>query len=211
MSDIAKTLHLALAPFQVLAAYQDRLRNFIDNSVRRVPEDKRMSPAPQILGPVVEGIRYEPEGTEIDEMFSYLLSCSMDRDRVHEAHPSFPIIIRQISSDEAKILSLIESSQFNFVWSRDYDDTKKLFVGERKIEVDDLPKENLIFPENVLFYFEHLDKLGLAGIFQEGNQEPIMESDPRRQSGIRVRSVYRLTDFGKKFVKSCTRNSPQEE
>ena len=31
VSDIIKAIHLALAPFQFLGAYQDRLRNFIDN------------------------------------------------------------------------------------------------------------------------------------------------------------------------------------
>ena len=59
VTDIVKVIQLALAPLQFLAAYQDRLRNFIDKSVRRVPEQKRVSPAPQILGPIIEGIRYE--------------------------------------------------------------------------------------------------------------------------------------------------------
>ena len=72
LTDIIKTIELALAPLQFAGAYQDRLRAFIDKSIRRVPEQKRVSPAPQILGPIIEGIRYEPEDTPIDEMFSQL-------------------------------------------------------------------------------------------------------------------------------------------
>jgi len=72
-SDLLKVIQLALAPVQLIAAVQDRYRNFLDQSVRRVPQDQRIAPAPQILGPVLEGIRYEPEGTSIDEMFSQLL------------------------------------------------------------------------------------------------------------------------------------------
>src|SRR5581483_10409542 len=102
-ADIVKVIQLALAPFQVLAAYQDRLRNFLDKAVRRIPDSNRVSPAPQILGPIIEGIRYEPEGTPVDEMFSQLLSRSMDKERMDEAHPAYPILIRQLSSDEAKI------------------------------------------------------------------------------------------------------------
>jgi hypothetical protein len=44
LTDIVKTIQLALAPFQFLGASQDRLRAFIDRSVRRVPN--RVSPAP---------------------------------------------------------------------------------------------------------------------------------------------------------------------
>lgn len=76
--DLFKVLQLALAPIQYFAALQDRYRRFLDASVRRVPEERRIAPAPQILGPVLEGIRYEPEESPIEEMFSQLLSRSMD-------------------------------------------------------------------------------------------------------------------------------------
>ena len=83
LEDIVKTIQLALAPFQLAGALQDRLRSFIDQSVRAVPEENRVSPAPQILGPIIEGIRYEPADTPVDEMFSRLLSCSMNTAQYH--------------------------------------------------------------------------------------------------------------------------------
>lgn len=52
--DLTKTLRLAL-----VTALQDRVENFIRKSVRNVPEDRRVAPAPQIIGPVLEEIRYE--------------------------------------------------------------------------------------------------------------------------------------------------------
>jgi hypothetical protein len=76
LQDIVKTIQLALVPFQVAGALQDRLRGFIDRSVRAVPEKNRVSPPPQLLGPIIESIRYEPEGTALDEMFSKLLSAA---------------------------------------------------------------------------------------------------------------------------------------
>ena len=109
-ADILKTLQLALAPVQLLGALQDRYRAFLDKSVRRVPRGDQISPAPQILGPVIESLRYEPEGTPIDEMFSQLLSSTMDRKRAHLAHPSYPYLIKQLSSDEANILFLLADS-----------------------------------------------------------------------------------------------------
>lgn len=201
--DIAKAIHLALAPLQFLAAYQDRLRHFIDTSVRRVPKDKQVSPAPQILGPVVEGIRYEPEGTPIDEMFSQLLSRAIDNDRVHEAHPAFPIIIKQLSSDEAKILVALKSAGYEYIYTSNYERKTNLFYG-RNVEADKLPRDGLVYPDNVPFYMDHLHQLGLAGIYQLGNQEPLMSGEPRVQTGVRVKSEYRLSELGVRFVKACT-------
>jgi len=208
LEDLTKVVHLALAPIQYLGALQDRYRHFIDTSVRRVPEDRRISPAPQIVGPILEGIRYEPEGTPIDGMFSELLSKSMDRQHVNEAHPAFPTIIKQLSSDEAKILKSLLRANYDFVYCRDYDDKVRLFSGH-KVEVDDLPRAALSFPDNVSFYFEHMNHLGLAGIFQIGNQEPLFAETERRQTGVRIRSKYRLTDFGRRFTTACIQSQSQ--
>jgi hypothetical protein len=103
-------------------------------------------------------------------MFSELLSRSMDHDRVHEAHPSYPIIIKQLSADEARILASLHGNTFDYVWTREFDDQQKVFVGQNNVEVDKLPREGLAFPDNIQFYFEHLNQLGVAGIFQIGNQ-----------------------------------------
>ena len=66
------------------------------------------------------------------------------------------------------------------------------FYGHRKVEVDRLPRDDLSFPENVPFYnyLEHLNQLGLAGIFQVGNQEPLFGGESKVQVGIRSR--YRM-------------------
>jgi hypothetical protein len=198
-ADIIKTLQLALAPIQALAALQDRYRSFLDRSLRRVPETNQISPAPQILGPVIEALRYEPEGTPIDEMFSHLLSSTMDRTRAHLAHPSYPYVIKQLSSDEAKVLTrLAKSGTYKFV--------QTLVLREHRfypetIEVDEFPRDDLTFPENVRFYMQRLFQLGIAGIF-ETDREPTLNSDGR-QSGERIRYVYRLTELGIHFMEAC--------
>jgi hypothetical protein len=204
LSDVVKVIQLALAPLQFAAAYQDRLRGFIDKSVRRVPEENRVAPPPQILGPVMEGIRYEPEGTPIDEMFSELLSRSMDSERAKEAHPAFPILIKQLSADEAKILNELFSESFSYVYTRDYDSELRILSPQTTIDVDELPREGLVFPENVPFYMEHLTQLGLAGIYQVGNQKSIYAvSEPRKQVGVWVQNECRLTEMGRRFVQAC--------
>jgi hypothetical protein len=187
LADIVKTLRLALVPFQLTGAAQDRIANFIERAVKRVPVKNRIPPVPQILGPSLEGIRYENADSPIDQMFSELLSRSMDSSRVDEAHPAYPVIIKQLSPDEARILTLLKGRTYRHVHTRDYDTKVNLFVGPLKI-VDDLPRESLTFPKRVGFYMEHLDRLGLAGVYQEGNQEPLYERAGRLALG-RSRSI----------------------
>ena len=202
LQDVVKTIQLALAPLQFAGAYQDRLRAFIDRSVRAVPDSRQIPPPPQILGPIVEGIRYEPEGTPIDEMFSRLLSSSMDSERLDKAHPAFPAIIRQLSADEARILVNLKGRSFDFIHTQPLDRGTNLF-GASTIELDALPREGLAYPGLVSFYLQHLNQLGLAGIFQAGNQEPLFDAQ-RQQNGVRIRAKYRLMEFGAAFVDACT-------
>jgi Abortive infection alpha len=204
LADVLKTIQLALAPIQIAGAFQDRLRNFIDSSIRRVPDADRVAPAPQILGPVLEGIRYEPEGTPVDEMFSELLSRSMDRDRVNEAHPAYPYLIKQLSSDEAKVLRILDGETFALVYGWGWDDKRQNIQGARHVEFDDFPRAGLSFPTNLSFYMEHLNQLGLAVIEQTGEQERVTNSD-NVIVAIRIHSVYRLTNLGSRFMRACSK------
>jgi hypothetical protein len=142
-----------------------------------------VAPPPQILGPVLESIRYEPEGTPIGEMFSELLSRSMDEERQGEARPSYPILIRQLSSDEAKLLLLLSEQHYDYVYTAKFDQTTKLFSARHDVEVDTLPREGLSYPERVSFYFPFAD----AGLQHsvEGHRRGLSPS-PSRWQGERI-------------------------
>jgi len=197
VTDLIKTFRLVLAPIQFTAAWQDRLSRFIDHSVRQIPEDKRIAPPPQILGPVLEGIRYEPEGTPIDEMFSELLSRSMDMTRVDEAHPAYPQLIRQLSSDEAILLRYLQGERIS--WER-----KAKVEGDGKAAFSYVPvADSLGAPHNLNFYAQHLEILGLA-LFHRS----LMNSEDAHGPG---EFKLWLTNFGEHFVRACLRVSPSSD
>ncbi|MES5044543.1 Abi-alpha family protein [Rhizobium nepotum] len=209
-ADIAKTILLVLAPLQLTGALQDRFRAFLDRSVRNVPEERRLPPPPQILGPVLEGIRYEPSDSSITEMFSVLLSTSIDKNKVSEAHPAFPQIIKQLSSDEAHLLKSMwlilqkDDRSFRQQFTRDYDHTTNTFHGMH-IEIDEIPRNGLIFPENIEFYGQHLYALGIAAFFDSANQDPIFANGRQNpQTGIRIYKEFRLTDVGRRFMSAVS-------
>lgn len=206
VEDIAKTLRLALAPIQITAALQDRLSQFLNRSVRRVPEERRVAPAPQILGPVIEGIRYEPEGTAISEMFSQLLSRSIDKERLGEAHPAFPAIIRQLSSDEARVLAQLQrfvASKINykFMFTRDWDATELIWSEAKEIDPGEFPLQILDFPSNLFFYIDHLASLGLAEN-QGLKSTPLFARSGGLQTGSRYINRVYLSDLGRRFMRA---------
>ena len=204
--DLLKVIQLAVAPVQYVAALQDRYRQFLDKSVRRVPEENRVAPPPQILGPVLEGVRYETEGTPIDEMFSQLLSSAMDSRRVNKAHPAYPIIIRQLSADEAHVLNRMlerhRSGRKAYLLIERYttDDSGEMYLGGNLVELDEFPRQGLMFPHNLGFYMSHLNQLGLAALSTR--------KDNRSDNAPPHRLVreYALRVFGFNFMEACHPN-----
>jgi hypothetical protein len=194
--DTLKAVRLALFPIQLAAAAQDRFRRFVVDAVNRVPEEKRVSPPPQIIGPVLEGIRYEPEGTPIDEMFSELLSSSMHSDRLNDAHPAIPLVIKQLSSDEANILKSITSSPTLFQITMRFDFRGGLAFNS--VEQNEIPTSGLVFPLNADMYRERLERLGIIRFDTLKSMIPIIENGQQnRRTKLSCReanSVRRDTD-----------------
>jgi hypothetical protein len=217
LEDIAKTIRLALFPIQLSGALQDRFRDFVDRSVRRVPEAKRITPAPQILGPVLEAIKYEPNDTPIDEMFSNLLSSAMDTARVDTAHPAFTSIIKQLSSDEAVLLQSLVLGRQQWVYRYKFDVPKKIFYDLETIE-DSRPISKIIKVGNFDLYMLHLHNLGLASYYdfkaQEQEYRKIQRkvgdtiTPTREQIGVTVFKELKLTPWGAALMDACKSHSP---
>ena len=94
--DTIKTARLLLAPLQVGAALQHRFENMMERISRRVPEQRRIEPPAEIVGPTLEMIRYISDDGPLWGMFEEILTKSIDRDGHEKIHPSFPQIIAQL-------------------------------------------------------------------------------------------------------------------
>ena len=204
LEDVVKTLHLALAPVQYVAALQDRYRAFLDRAVRRVPEAQRISPPPQILGPVIEGLRYEPEGTPIDEMFQNLLSSAMDADRVENAHPAFPLLIRQLAADEARLLMALAERDLTVIRRADLDRSGQPIESSEVATRDDIAASSIKHPKQVPYYVDHLESLGLVEFKAIDERRANRVKTGNLVYFVEITQVLRLSDFGTLFMVACT-------
>ena len=197
-TDLGKTLRLFTLPLQGLALLQDKIEKVLTNARKKVPEARQQDAPPQIVGPVLEKLKYLPENDELIKIYEELLARSIDKDRVNEAHPSFVHIISQLSRDEAYLLYELKTKTFRVIDTLDYIEAENIFRN-RKIEKTTMPSDKLFYKDNIELYFSHLDSLCLV-TWPVYKQEPIVIQE--RQSGVRRFSRIELTDFGKMFIKA---------
>lgn len=115
LQTVAKTVHIALAPISALVWGFDQIKEFVGTSVakrlEKIPPEQIITPLPQIAGPALEALKYTGHDENLREMFAKLLATAMDKKTATHAHPSFVEIIRQLSSDEAKICKLLKQKK----------------------------------------------------------------------------------------------------
>ncbi len=193
-ADLIKCVRLALVPFQFGAMLQDRVVQFIKRAVDPVPTVQRIQPAPQILGPILEGIRYETEGSISDQAFCELLTRAFDRERVNQAHPAFPAIIRALADDEMILLRRVVEGHILIKAATQ-------FRGEDTYVTPDVDRPEfayLHFPKQVVAYATHLEALGLVlGLVAEYPSDYV----PNEES-VDLNYVLRLSEFGVLFAKA---------
>lgn len=200
IEDLVKVIRLVGFPVQYLAAVQDRYRAFLERSVAKVAHEDRVPPPPQILGPVLEGLRYEIHDGPIVDMFDALLSASMDKNRVKEAHPSYPNLIRQLSSDEARLLDALADKDIE--GEAIYLDGNDPFLSFKDHAILQQIEQG-----NIDFYAEHLLSLSLVALRTLGG------GAHRRQleGGFADTAVLGLSPLGRRFMSACRPRKQDDE
>jgi len=192
--DVAKTARLILSPLQVTAAFGDRLEAMIDRLSKRVPEERRVEPPAEIVGPVIDHLRFVDEGSPLSSMFEELLCKAIDRDGQGAVHPAFAQLVKQLSRDEAWLLYRLKQNQFRII---DRVAISMGRAGERVEEESNVPLHEIFAQGQLNLYVNHLTSAGLIQ-WPVTDQTPIVEMG--RQTGVRRVSFIQLTDLGRMFV-----------
>jgi hypothetical protein len=125
--------------------------------------------------------------------------------QLNDAHPAFPQIIKQISADEAILLSKLADGAFSQVAHAEIDRARNLFRAA-VIEREDIPRDGLRFPDNARLYVEHLHQLGLVEFSTTRSPEATMTG--AQQTGSRTFGEHQLSRWGQQFVRACTSKTP---
>lgn len=221
---LAKFVNVCLSPISVVVWGFDQIKTYIQSSLvdklKNVPEENVIPPDPSIAVPTIEALRYTGHNKELRDMFSNLLASSMDKATVSKAHPSFVEIIKQINSDEARIIKLLDGkSPVPIIKIRIYDKDNYRFA-EPLINFSFIPYQaECTHPELGPSYLENIERLGLASIsYTMYNTNPNaydpVENHPEIKGlkshadnlGKRFeinRGSLNRTSFGENFYESC--------
>lgn len=171
---------------------------------------------PHIAVPIIESLRYTGSHEELRELFANLLATSMNTSLAPAAHPAFVEVIRQLSTDEAKIInSLPCKSGYPFLCEAVYGENdihasyEALYPEFKKVCVD----ANVERLKQVKTYLDNLQRLKILEVRQSGYEElvekdigyairPYDNSPAYELSESRYEALY-VTDFGKQFIQAC--------
>lgn len=113
LSEVGKGLQgavrLSLAPITAMVWGYEKISAYLDQAIpeyfekRRIPKEKIASPAPAIAVPTIEAMRYADKEV-LRQMYVDVLGASMNVDTANFVHPSFVEVIRQLTSDEARLI-----------------------------------------------------------------------------------------------------------
>ena len=97
-----------------IAANLEQFKDELEAGVNAIPEERKVEPKLQIVGPALESAKYCIEEPALRAMFARLISRSMDSSYTQKVHPSFTNMISQMTPVDAEILKnlfLFSSSQ----------------------------------------------------------------------------------------------------
>ncbi len=226
---VAKTIHIALAPVSVLVWGYDQIKDFVSTKVaeklRKVPPENITTPKLNVAGPLLESLRYTGHEETLSDMYANLLAASMDSRTASGAHPSFVEIIRQLTSDEARLVKLFSHDRaFPLVtvgWR--FKKEKTPLTGEQSILVNFSLlgyEAKCEFPHLTPIYLDNLCRLRLIripsdafytspGVYDEleKHQDIIavknsITEDEKMEAFIERKAII-VTELGKQFCRIC--------
>ena len=194
----------------------------LKEKVDKIPEEKQCEPEPYIAVPAIQQISYCYDSEELRELYANLLASSMNTEKKTTVHPSFVDIIKQLTPDEAKILSRMPRTS-----------VQNLPLIDVAIKVKDGGEHacarNIIsptfydlceHPESMSGYIENLKRLQLIDIPSHQSltdvtlYNVILESEmvktlkrttvlPESMEWKINKKTFNVTDFGVDFIQCC--------
>lgn len=199
--------------------YAKELENFnaeLSNSISKIPAEKKLEPSIQITAQALENSKYCIEEKELRQMFTALITNSMNIDFKADAHPSFAEMIKQMSPLDAEILKIFKNGPKNGFPLCDY--RLELIDGGYVTLADQIFLEgSLLDTSSCSLALTSLERFGLLSIppgtslrddsfYKKFEEHPLYQyfQDCYPENKITInRGKVALTILGHSFVKVC--------
>lgn len=225
LETVGRAVNAALLPIRGVIWGFDQIEEFVKTTVtlklEKTPAENIQTPDVSIAGPAIQSLQFASQNESLREMYANLLTTSMDSESAKNAHPSFVDIIRNLNSDEARILEFLVNERAQPLVDigrrrKDRNGITWMFVYQSKLGADaEIVHEDLIGP-----YLKNLERLGLVDIRKDrvlsrkdayrrifdDNEIKSILSDINAVEGFKaeVEKYYvEVSVLGKQFARSC--------
>lgn len=109
---LTKTINNVLVPLAAINFAFDKARAYFSGQFQQeiaakaeaIPPEHIVEPKASIAGPTLQGLAFTHEEPNLKEMYLNLLATSMDGRAASVAHPAFVEIIKQLDSEDARLV-----------------------------------------------------------------------------------------------------------
>ena len=214
------------APFEIYNTWAklkiNEVKQEIENKMLKIPKDKLIFPPINIIGPAMEGLKYNLNEDKLKEMFANLITNSCNSDFSEKVHPRFVEILKQLSSNDALLLKEFCMQQLSISYPiakirlKESNSTsgKELFTNYFICEQLNINFENMssiisnleslgIIEVNYLSYLtdEHkYDKFYNTEFYKNYKQQKEVNTNYKLEL---QKGVVKITPLGKSFIETC--------
>ena len=118
---LTKAINVFLIPLALMNYAVEKARKYFEGQQFRddlaevagkIPEEEIVEPKAAVAGPLLQALAFSLDEPPLKEMYLHLLASAMDRRAADVAHPAFVEIIKQMNSEEARLLrSILQSGE----------------------------------------------------------------------------------------------------
>lgn len=222
VSFIPRTLKVALGKWEkwIMNAEESLIitSELVGQKLKDVPEDQITDTEPYIVIPAIQQLSYCQDNEVLRNLYANLIASSMVIDKKPLVHPAFVDIIKQLTPDEAKIMSKL-SYKLNqrYTMLRICKEKEKGYYETVFQYFSDIAVEILDYPQEYPTYINNLERLkiiavddprgGSVGELEKAifeNCKPFLPPLEKEYSYVPVFPVYfSITSFGSNFIKTC--------
>ena len=226
-----RTVNALLGPLKAVVWGYERIEAYVSDRVgkklEKTPPEQLQTPKASVAAPALEAVRFRGDDPDVQELFANLIAGSMDKRTAARIFPSFVEMIKQLTSDEAKVLRYLSDpvGPFPIIHIQ-----RALLGANGSVAGYSRVASNLSLiginagcehPYLIPSYLDNLQRLGLIRLFTDGthytaagayeNVESFAEFENERarhdvpgvSKGEFRRSGLAITSLGTDFIQAC--------
>lgn len=215
---VAKAVNHCLLPLAAINYAFDKARDYfgsrfqsdMERKTQSIPAGDLIEPKASIAGPALQALAFAHEEETLREMYLSLITSAMSRQRAGTAHPAFVEIIRQLTAEEAGLLSTLLADGGNWPLVRLHsvaNDASYTLVNRGLIQIVHVRTEEPLANPRIPAMLDNWHRLGLVDIHFEASlkQQGAYDWVESRPEFLEARDKAKLANRKVKIVKGILR------